>query len=191
MQPRCSDRVWEPPAARAPVSSPQPFSRVRPMVVIDSQRKERVCVTVARIQRHGPPEFRMSRSSWPYCLLLRTSGGLPVGSRIGGNAILLIPRLIGLRDSTHKGHTRVERRAFNQLMVAPGLGSNAVTRQPHCPRMLGNATMRQDIRSPCCIEGRRSPAERLKEAPAHFRSILSTSRYYLVAPASSSTSRIS
>jgi hypothetical protein len=80
MQPRCSDRVWEPPAARAPVSAA--LSRVRPIVVIDFSKKKKgpVCVTVARIQRHATaPEFRMSRFSWPYCLLLRTSGGLPVG----------------------------------------------------------------------------------------------------------------
>lgn len=38
MQPRSSDRVWEPPAARAPVSAA--LSRVRPIVVIDVSKKQ-------------------------------------------------------------------------------------------------------------------------------------------------------
>lgn len=97
MQPRSSDRVWEPPAARAPVSAA--LSRVRPIVVIDVSKK-----TVLRnggtdpIQRHGP---RVSDASLLVALLSASPHVFAaVGSRIGGNAMLLIPRRTqGWRDA--------------------------------------------------------------------------------------------
>lgn len=50
MQPRCSDRVWEPPAARAPVSATLVGCGRSSL----STLKENVCATVAQVQRHGP-----------------------------------------------------------------------------------------------------------------------------------------
>lgn len=125
MQPRSSDRVWEPPAARAPV--PTALSWVRPIVVIDLKGKKGqcesafslrlVCVTVARIQRHGP---RVSDVSLLVALLSASPhvfAGLlcvAVGSRIGAKRDAAWytpePHLIGLRDAQQVAHKGGETR---------------------------------------------------------------------------------
>jgi hypothetical protein len=165
MQPRCSDRVWEPPAARAPVSAA--LSRVRPIVVIDFSKKKK---GTNPTPCHGP---RVSDVSFLVALLSasphvwRASCRFAVGSRIGGK-----------RDSAYTTPDRPARRKTSGTQGWRGahLTTNCGARpwiecSNAAASLSPHARKRDDeARHPKPLLHQSRAAECLKEAPVLFRS---------------------